>query len=109
MAALAAARFDRGRLVRRRRYRPVDGVDLLRFVGPSPMRAACADSSTGTSVTWADPATSRPVRTVVCPGTDAEWTKTYNYLERTPESLALIELHIPAGYREVDILGRDVN
>lgn len=71
----------------------IDGRELLRFVDALD---GVADPELG--VTWYDPETRRAVRRLGYPGSDAEYTQTYEYLERTPENLAFFDVPIPEGF-----------
>jgi hypothetical protein len=64
------------------------------------LQGAEADPSLG--VTWLDPETYRPVLRHGYPGSDAEYTQTFEYLERTEENLALLDPEIPEGYTQID-------
>ncbi|HYZ99723.1 MAG TPA: hypothetical protein VE575_13280, partial [Acidimicrobiales bacterium] len=51
-------------------------------------------------VTWVDPESYRSVKRIGYPGSEAEYTMTFEYLERTSENLALLDVEIPDGYVE---------
>lgn len=77
----------------------VDGQELLRVVDVDPLEGQ-ANPELG--VTWVDPETYRPVKRLGYPGSDAEYTMTYEYLERTEENLALLEPEVPEGFTETE-------
>lgn len=86
----------------------VDGRELLRLVWKTLDDASSAE---GSGVTWVEPETYRPVKHFSPGGTGPdgqtilESTTTYEYLERTPENLELVEVKIPEGYTEGNIYG----
>ena len=55
-------------------------------------------TQTGARTVWVDPDTYRPARAV---DSATGSTQTYEYLERTPENLALMSPAVPAGFTEV--------
>lgn len=68
------------------------------LAGDLELQDAEADPSLG--VTWVDPETYRPVKRIGYPGSDAEYTMTYEYLERTDENLELLVPDVHEGYTE---------
>jgi len=79
----------------------VDGRELIRL-----HQVVEAYGEREERVLLVDPDTHRPVR-VVYPGTDNEYVQTYEYLERTPENLAVLSPPVPDGFDLVDSLPGD--
>lgn len=87
------------------------GPEIVRPEGHEPDPADCvpageleiraAQPATWQGVTWVDPETYRPVKRLGYPDSDAEYTMTFEYLERTPANLALVEQpDIPDSYTQ---------
>lgn len=76
----------------------VDGRELIRVVGvePDPQH-----------VTLVDPDTYRPVMLLGCPGSEAEYVMTFEYLPRTPENLTLLSPPVPEGLTPTDTVHGD--
>jgi hypothetical protein len=105
--------------LRREGSEVVDGHELVRLaptqepvscedIPPGGERDACVDPGArcpsappDADVVWADPVSLRPVREVHGGGTPVGFTVTYRYYTRAGESLRVLALDVPEGYRRV--------